>query len=126
MIHSLLNDAALVFFALFPVLRSLKLVIKYSAWIKRSATWRCILMSSPPPRAMAKPVSEGRGVHPIPEQPATVTASACSPPNRAWTKGVTGSRRKERRGPNINVKTLPEASATPPVGGAFGPNRVSW
>ena len=79
-------------------------------------------MSSPPPAVMANEFSDGRGVHPIPEQLVSITAPACTPPNKAWTKGVTLSCRKERRGPNMYVKAFALASTVPPVGGAFGPN----
>ena len=79
----------------------MKSVNTYSAWNRRSATWRVSVMSSPPPAAMVNEFSEGRGAHPIPEQLFSVTAPACTPPNRAWTKGVTLSCRKERRGPNM-------------------------
>src|SRR5580658_10776581 len=79
---------------------SVNRVIKYSAWMRRSAIWRDRLTSNPPPRDIAKEFSEGSPIQEgEPVQLLMVTWRAFASPNSAWPKRVKRGRRKERRGP---------------------------
>ncbi len=75
-------------------------VIMYSACTGRTEKWRVMRISNPPPAVIANEFCEGSGVHAPPLQPDTVTALACTPPNRACANGVKRVElRNDSRGP---------------------------